>query len=165
LLKPLENLAPRRALFCLHYAQSGNRTEAAIRAGYSERSAYNQGHRLMKNDEIAKAISSLMENAVTKEQITPDFIVKALVKEAMTSETDGNRTRALELLGKWRKMFVDVHEEQTPERQMTPEQLRETLLEAIEADPDLQHAVISRLMDSGALAKHHGQTQQEGGTA
>ena len=34
-----------------------NATEAAKKAGYSDRSAYSQGQRLMKNDEIKQAIA------------------------------------------------------------------------------------------------------------
>ncbi|WP_062264269.1 terminase small subunit [Endozoicomonas arenosclerae] len=43
--------------FVSEYLMSGNATDAAIKAGYSKRSAYNQGHRLlMNNDEVSKAI-------------------------------------------------------------------------------------------------------------
>ena len=38
-----------------------NQTEAAKRAGYSEASAHNQGSRLMKNDEVLRAIEERMK--------------------------------------------------------------------------------------------------------
>ena len=50
------SLNPKRRAFIEHYLQTWNATEAARRAGYSERSAYSQGHRLLKNAEVQEAI-------------------------------------------------------------------------------------------------------------
>lgn len=48
--------------FVDEYMVDGNATRAATEAGYSERSAHNQGHRLlMKNDEVAQAIDERSE--------------------------------------------------------------------------------------------------------
>lgn len=46
-------------VFAIEYVKTGNMTQAAINAGYSETSAYNQGSRLMKNDEVARYVSEL----------------------------------------------------------------------------------------------------------
>ena len=51
----------RRTRFIKEYLKDQNATRAARAAGFSERSAYSQGHRLLKNDEVARAISE--ENA------------------------------------------------------------------------------------------------------
>lgn len=42
----------RQQKFCDYYLQSGNATEAAIKAGYSKKTAYSIGQRLLKNVEI-----------------------------------------------------------------------------------------------------------------
>jgi phage terminase small subunit len=47
--------------FADEYLKCWDQTEAAILAGYSERSAYNQGHRLMKKDEIQAYIAERLE--------------------------------------------------------------------------------------------------------
>lgn len=46
-------------IFATEYARTGNATQSAIVAGYSETSAYNQGYRLMKNDEVVKRIAEI----------------------------------------------------------------------------------------------------------
>lgn len=43
--------------FVIEYTVDFNAKKAAIRAGYSERSAHTQGYRLLKNDEVANAIA------------------------------------------------------------------------------------------------------------
>jgi phage terminase small subunit len=45
--------------FCYEYLIDFNATKAAIRAGYSEVSAYSQGHDLLKKPEIKKFIEQL----------------------------------------------------------------------------------------------------------
>ena len=51
----------KQELFCEIYAQTKNATQAAIGCGYSAKSAYNQGSRLLKNDEVQKRIRQLIE--------------------------------------------------------------------------------------------------------
>lgn len=46
-------------IFATEYARTGNATQSAIVAGYSESSAYNQGYRLMKNDEVVKKVEEI----------------------------------------------------------------------------------------------------------
>jgi hypothetical protein len=53
----LSTLKPRERLFCEHYCAKGNATEAARRAGWSHRSAYQAGYRLLQRDEIKEVIS------------------------------------------------------------------------------------------------------------
>jgi len=53
-------LDARRQLFVDQYLLSWNATRAAIEAGYSARSAYSQGSRLLKNDEVQQAIRERM---------------------------------------------------------------------------------------------------------
>lgn len=49
-------LSERQKRFVAEYIIDLNGTQAAIRTGYSERSAYSQAERLLRNDEIAAAI-------------------------------------------------------------------------------------------------------------
>ncbi len=51
-------LKGKRARFVLEVLKDGNLTQAAIRAGYSKESAYNQGSRLMRNDEVSAAVAA-----------------------------------------------------------------------------------------------------------
>ena len=65
------SLTPKHALFVeCYFACNMNATRAAVRAGYSEASAYSQGSRLLKNDEISAAISRrLAESAMAADEV------------------------------------------------------------------------------------------------
>lgn len=54
-------LTSKQQAFVEHYLSCWNATEAARRAGYSEKSAYTSGHRLLKNAEIAAAIKQRLD--------------------------------------------------------------------------------------------------------
>ncbi len=56
----------RKKRFCEEYATSLNATQAAIRAGYSPRSAYSQGQRMLKNAEVDKYLRELAEKERTE---------------------------------------------------------------------------------------------------
>ena len=43
-----DGLTDKQRLFCNYYMQSFNATQAAIKAGYSEKSAYQIGYQLLK---------------------------------------------------------------------------------------------------------------------
>jgi hypothetical protein len=53
----LSGLKPRERLFCEHYCAKGNATEAARLAGWSRRSAYQAGYRLLQRDDIKEVVS------------------------------------------------------------------------------------------------------------
>jgi len=53
----LSGLKPRERLFCEHYCAKGNATEAARLAGWSRRSSYQAGYRLLQRDDIKEVIS------------------------------------------------------------------------------------------------------------
>ena len=56
--------------FVEEYIKTFNRTKAALAAGYSPKTAYSQGARLLKNVEIAKAVSDrLGEIAMTSDEV------------------------------------------------------------------------------------------------
>lgn len=60
-----ELLDPKHQLFVDKYFElSLNQTKAAIAAGYSKKSARNQASRLMKNDDIRKAIARRLSDLV-----------------------------------------------------------------------------------------------------
>ncbi len=51
------SLTPRQARFVEEYLLDLNATQAAIRAGYSKKTAYSQGERLLRNVEVAAAVA------------------------------------------------------------------------------------------------------------
>jgi phage terminase small subunit len=73
-------LTPKQRAFVREYLIDLNATQAAIRAGYSEDTAYSQGQRLLKNVEIEKAVSAAMKLRAERTEITADRVLKELAK-------------------------------------------------------------------------------------
>lgn len=69
--EPNTQLDPQYQLFVEKYFELNfNQTKAAVAAGFSARSARNQAYRLMKNDDIRKAIDQRMsEIAMSKNEV------------------------------------------------------------------------------------------------
>ncbi|WP_243546201.1 terminase small subunit [Pseudodesulfovibrio tunisiensis] len=72
-------LTARQRAFVQEYLVDLNATQAAIRAGYSKRSAYSQGQRLLKKAEIQAAIREELEKRTERTQITQDYVLKNIV--------------------------------------------------------------------------------------
>lgn len=53
-------LSDQREMFCLEYCKDRNATRAAKRAGYSEKTAYQQGYLLLKNCDVRARINDLL---------------------------------------------------------------------------------------------------------
>ena len=63
----LEN--PKWEAFCLHYAKTGNASEAYKQAGYktaNDRSIYSNCNRLLKNDDIKARLAELAEEMASE---------------------------------------------------------------------------------------------------
>jgi phage terminase small subunit len=93
-------LKERQEKFCQAYLISRNATSAAKEAGYSERSAYNQGYELLKKPEIQRRLEELEE-----EYSTDVDVVSELEKQYEQAKTNGNgqtALKALELLSRVR---------------------------------------------------------------
>lgn len=57
-----------------------NATQAAIRAGYSEKTAYSAGQRLLKNVEVQAFIEERMKQRLERTEITQDMVLNELAK-------------------------------------------------------------------------------------
>lgn len=131
----MRKLTPKQQRFVEEYMVDLNATQAAIRAGYSVRSAVKQGCRMLTNADIAQAISEAREAQSKRVQVSADDVIKGFLKIATSGmqeipKTDfaGNQVvdrngkpvwkmldamnanKSLELLGKHLGMFVDKKE-------------------------------------------------------
>lgn len=73
-------LNDKQRRFVDEYLIDLNATQAAIRAGYSEKTAGSQGFDLLKKPEIADAIHSAMQERAERTEITQDRVLKELAK-------------------------------------------------------------------------------------
>ena len=106
-------LSDKQERFAQAYILHRNATEAAKAAGYAARSAYNQGYRMLKNDEIVERIADL-EN----ELVTNIDVIDEIENQNTFAKANGHTNsaiKALELLSRVRgaksDKDIDVSEE------------------------------------------------------
>ena len=127
----MAELSPRQQRFVEEYIKDLNATQAAIRAGYSARTAGKKGPELLKKQHVAQAITEAKATRTERTLVTADYVVTNLRriaercmerrpvldskgeqiigedgKPAWTFDSKG-ATRALELLGKHIGIFTD----------------------------------------------------------
>lgn len=73
-------LSPKQLRFVEEYLVDLNATQAAIRAGYSPRSAELQGFRLIRNDKLAALIAAAKEARSIRTKITQDHVLTELAR-------------------------------------------------------------------------------------
>ena len=124
-------LSEKQKKFFMEYLVDSNATQSAIRAGYSKKTAYSQGQRLLKHvegqeflmelmaekdkrliadqDEVLKYLTSVLRGESESEEIVieniGDFTSEARTMKKAPSEKD--RLKAAELLGKRYSLFKD----------------------------------------------------------
>ena len=103
-------LTPRQARFVTEYLKDSNATDAAKRAGYSAKTAYSIGPRLLKDVGVSAAIRKGQEHltgrAIATRAERQEFWTRVLYgQEDDTRMAD--RLKASELLGKSEADFTD----------------------------------------------------------
>ncbi|MBR0568375.1 terminase small subunit [Azoarcus sp. L1K30] len=68
--------------FVDEYLKDLNGTQAAIRAGYSEKSAMVQASKMLKNPKVAAAIAERMKDRERRTEITQDRVLRELARVA-----------------------------------------------------------------------------------
>jgi len=131
------SLSPKQQRFVAEYLVDLNATQAAIRAGYSARTAEQQGPRLLGNVEVGEAIRAAQAERAKRVEVDQDYVVTTLTevvercmqrapvmvrhgKEYVQLIDDEGRhvwrfdaknvVAAAALLGKHLGMFVEKHE-------------------------------------------------------
>ena len=130
-------MTPKQQRFVEEYLVDLNATQAAIRAGYSERTAAQIGEENLRKPEIAEAVQAAMDTRSERTEITQDYVLSGLKEVAerclerapvmiregrgMVQATDdegrhvwqfnaAGANKAFELLGKHLKLFTEKHE-------------------------------------------------------
>jgi len=152
-------LTAKQRRFVEEYLVENNATQSAIIAGYSEKTAYSAGQRLLKHVEVAAAIAEAQQKVSERIQYTIDDHMRELEEvraKAMETEpifdSDGNHVgdqwrtasaaiRAIELKGKVIGAYVErrevaVSEHRTIQIVRIPDNNRRRLPESVE---DAEH--------------------------
>jgi len=148
-------------LFVKEYLVDLNATQAAIRAGYSEKTATVIAAENLTKPNIAQAIQNGMNERAKRTEVTADYVLTTIVNtiercqqaEPVMEKVDGELVptgeykfdsgavlKGCELLGKHLKLFTDKVEHagpgggpiQTATHNMTPEQYKATLNAALD---------------------------------
>lgn len=84
----MENLNKRQQRFCDEYLIDLNATQAAIRAGYSEKYAHTNASKLLQNTTIKEYIEKRQQDRIERTEITQDDVIKELSLIAFANATD-----------------------------------------------------------------------------
>ncbi len=76
-------LTPKRQRFVNEYLKDLNATQAAIRAGYSEKTAHVQGPRLLGNVSIKAAVDAAIARRNKRLEVSQDKVIRELAKIAL----------------------------------------------------------------------------------
>ncbi|EON3357868.1 terminase small subunit [Yersinia enterocolitica] len=76
----MKQLTPKQELFCREYLKDLNATQAAIRAGYSEKTAQVQSSRLLSNVMVQECIAGLKGDRCEEVGIDAAYVLRRLVE-------------------------------------------------------------------------------------
>jgi phage terminase small subunit len=100
-----KKLTIKQEKFVNEYIKTGNGTQSAVKAGYSEKTAYQIAHENLNKPEVAQYIDKRMQSAADKVGMTQEYILNEIkywidsrVKESL---------KALEMGGRHLQMFSD----------------------------------------------------------
>lgn len=160
------SLTSKRERFVTEYLIDQNATQAAIRAGYSEKTAGSQGQRLLKNVEVSARIQSKQQKQLKRLELSADYVlrtIKETVERCRQAEPvydrEGNETgeyrfdsvgafKGLELLGKHLKLFTDKLDLHITDKRDGYQAAVEGWLEKARQDqPDVEHTEADAIAD------------------
>lgn len=76
----MRKLTPKKAAYVREYLIDLNATQAAIRAGYSEKTAKQQGQRLLTNVDVQVAIQEAQEARAERTEVSADRVLRELLR-------------------------------------------------------------------------------------
>lgn len=107
-----KKLTAKQSLFVNEYLVDLNATQAAIRAGYSEKTAKEIGCQNLTKVNVQEAVQKSMDARAERVESEADWVLRTIKEttEALLPEPEKNATsiyKGCELLGKHHKLFTD----------------------------------------------------------
>ena len=106
----MQKLSPKQERFAREYLLDLNATQAAIRAGYSAKTAQEQASRLLSNVMVAARIAELKQERADKVAVTAADVLKGVIEVTLLAREEGDLKTALkgyELQGKHIGMWTE----------------------------------------------------------
>ena len=119
----MAKLTPKQQRFVDEYLIDLNATQAAIRAGYSPKTAEQQGFQLLKKTSVSEAIEQAQQERQKRTMVTQDDVIRGLLTEAEwqgEGSSHSARVSAWAHLGKHLNMFTDKIDHTSSDGSMTP---------------------------------------------
>ena len=131
-------LTPKQKRFVEEYLIDLNATQAAIRAGYSERNADKIGPELLGKTRVKEAINKRMAKRSQRTEITADRVLQELAKIAFANTTDFARVTT-------KTTYVMDWNKET--EQFEPKEVEQRLVEVFDTDklPEDKKAAIAAI--------------------
>ncbi len=121
-------MTPKQERFVQEYTIDSNATQAAIRAGYSAKSAYVQGPRLLENVGVAAAIRAAQAEHRERTKVTVESLTEKLRAAYDVAEQNGQSASMVQAsmgLAKLHGYLVDRVEQTTKAADnMTPDEVK-----------------------------------------
>lgn len=106
----MAELTKQQTVFANEYCIDRNGRQAAIRAGYSEKTADQQASRLLSNVKVKEYIDAKLNRISMKAEVTAEWVLNELKDTYKSAREQAELTAAnksLELMGKHIGMFTD----------------------------------------------------------
>jgi phage terminase small subunit len=122
-------LSPKQVAFCEYYVACGNATEAAKKAGYSQKNVKQQGAEnlskpylldyIINHNEVIKAHSTRILDAIKRQELLSEIAISG-------NEETSDRIRAIDVLNKMTGEYIErVRAEVTHNEGVLPELLKQ----------------------------------------
>ncbi len=105
-------LSPKQERFVAEYLKDQNATQAAIRAGYSKKTAAQQGSRLLMNVEVSKAVGKRQQRVAKKAEITVESLAAEYEEARRLAKKEGQASAMVAATtgkGKLSGLLVERH--------------------------------------------------------
>lgn len=106
------SLTLKQAQFVREYLVDLNATQAAIRCGYSAKTAEQQASRLLRNVKIASAVQDAMAKRAARTEITADRVLQELAKIGFSD---------IRKVVRWGNVAVEGAPDQEPDEELEPQ--------------------------------------------
>ena len=129
-------MTPKQAAFIDEYLIDHNGTQAAIRAGYSARTARQQAVELLATDDIRKAIQAAEDKAKQRNAITFDDLLEELEQARQQALCNGQAAAMVSAtLAKAKMLGFDKPQQQPSEGIQSIRIVRPTRIELVAPQP------------------------------
>jgi phage terminase small subunit len=105
-----QRLTPKQRAFCEFYVVCGNATEAALRAGYSSKTAAQQGAENLRKPYIARYIATHAKSLLARSSRIIDAVERQELLSALAlseAEDTADRIRAIDTLNRMTGEYIE----------------------------------------------------------